>query len=84
MFVVVTHPKKLWCPDRHYHPCVQVVLREVIEALGGWEAAFFLDSGGVNLDIDVDAWPVEDKVRHIYVFICLFVCFFCPIYCVCP
>lgn len=43
---------------------IQVVLREVIEALGGWEAALFLDSGAVNLDIDVDAWPTEDKVPH--------------------
>jgi len=39
------------------------VLVEVVQAFGGWEAAVFLDSGVVNLDVDVAAWPVEDQVR---------------------
>lgn len=43
-------------------PCFQIVLREVIKDLGGWEAAVFLDSGGVNVDVDVSAWPPEDQV----------------------
>lgn len=47
-------------PSKNLH--LQVVLREVIESLGGWEAAVFLDSGGVNLDVDVLAWPAEDQV----------------------
>lgn len=38
------------------------MLEEVVEAFGGWEAAVFLDSGVVNLDVDVAAWPVEDQV----------------------
>lgn len=40
------------------------MLQEVVEALGGWEAAVFLDSGMVNLDVDVAAWPIEDQVRQ--------------------
>lgn len=38
------------------------MLEDVVQELGGWEAAVFLDSGVVNLDVDVAAWPVEDQV----------------------
>lgn len=42
---------------------LQAVLEEVVQAFGGWEAAVFLDSGVVNLDVDVAAWPVDDQVH---------------------
>eukprot|EP00752_Nemacystus_decipiens_P003048 g2825.t1 len=40
----------------------KTVLEEVVQAFGGWEAAVFLDSGVVNLDVDVATWPIEDQV----------------------
>ncbi|CAB1110788.1 unnamed protein product [Ectocarpus sp. CCAP 1310/34] len=40
----------------------KAVLHGVVEALGGWEAAVFLDSGVANLDVDVAAWPIEDQL----------------------
>lgn len=56
--------------DAHPHPSppitwlFQVVLREVIDALGGWKAAVYFEEGGVNLDVEIGAWPVEDQVSR--------------------
>lgn len=51
-------------PSSRITSLVQAVLGEVINELGGWEAAVFFDGGGVNIDVDTGTWSIEDQVQH--------------------
>jgi hypothetical protein len=42
------------------------VLAEAIAALGGWRAALFLETGGVNLDVDLQVWTPADQLLMLH------------------